>query len=123
MRSMGQARKEADLGPAALITIACCTIGAVVLWSAGIGQTLSSLAGGDRAIWSRALAFVGFIVFGDLVGTRISDVPRHNLRQTLQRAAVTAAGGFALAICARALIAGVSLLVPRAEVWSLANFL
>ena len=120
---MDQTREEANLGPAAVITIACCCAGAAVLWSLGIWETLSLLAAGDRTVWSKAIVFAGLIVFGDLVGTRISDVPRHNLRQTLQRAAVTAAGGFLLAVNARALIAGVSLLVPQVAVWSLANLL
>jgi hypothetical protein len=120
---MDRTRDEAGLGSAAVITIFCCCVGAAVFWSLGIRETLSLLAGGDRTVWSKVAAFAGFIVFGDVVGTRISDVPRHNLRQALQRAAVTAIGGLALAVSARALIAGVSLLVPQVAVWSLANLL
>ena len=123
MRRMDKARDEAVLSPAAVVTMICCTAACMVFWSFGIRQTLSLLIGRDPTVWSKALVFAGLIVFGDLVGTRISDVPRHTRRLILQRAAVTAVAGFVLAVNARALIAGVSLFVPKAGVWSLANVL
>ena len=120
---MSDMRDQAALTPRAMIIIAVCTLSAAVLWSFGIGGTVSLLTAGDRTVWSKAMAFAAFIVFGDMVGTRISDVPRHTLRQILERAAVTAAAGFVLALNARALIAGVTLLVPKVGLWSLGNLL
>jgi hypothetical protein len=120
---MSEGREEEVLGPAAWFSIACCTIACLVFWSFGIGPTLRLLVGLDATVWSKALAFTAFIVFGDLVGTRVSDVPRHNLRQTLERAAATAAAGLVLAMNARALIIGVNLFVPQAGTWSVVNAL
>ncbi len=116
-------RNESTLSPVAIITIVVCTIAALALWSLGIRQAVALLAGGDRTAWSKVVAFAGFIVFGDLVGTRISDAPRHTRWQTVERAVVTAIAGLILAINARALIAGVNLLLPQAGTWSLANLL
>lgn len=120
---MSDTRDSSAITPKAAIVIGICTLSAVTLWSFGIRETIALLAGGDATAWSKALAFAAFIVFGDLVGTKISDVPRHTLRQILERAVVTAAAGLILAINARALIAGVNLFVPKVGVWSLDNLL
>jgi hypothetical protein len=120
---MSEGREAEVIGPAAWVSIACCTVGCLAFWSFGISETLRLLVGLDGTVWSKALAFTAFIVFGDLVGTRISDVPRHNLRQTLARSAAAAAVGLVLAMNARALILGVNLFVPQAGTWSIVNAL
>lgn len=103
--------------------MAGCTLASLTLWSIGLRETLGLFLAGDRTAWLKALTFCGLIVLGDLVGTRISDVPRHSLRLTIQRAVIMAFAGFVLAVNARSLIAGVSTVVPKAGVWSLNNLL
>lgn len=120
---MDSVRNEETITPAAVTIIGVCTLAAATLWALGIRETVGLLLAGDRTVWLKTLTFAGLIVLGDVVGTKISDVPRHNLWQTLQRAAVTAVAGFVLALNARTLITGVSVLVPKVGVWSLSNLL
>jgi hypothetical protein len=103
--------------------IAASAVFATFLWAFGIKEVLQLFVHLDPVVWSKAFTFAALVTFGDQVGFRISDAPRHNLSQSLLRGVAVFVSGFLLGLNARAMIEGISYFVPKTGVWSFANLL
>ncbi len=112
---------EERLSKFACVGIPLFVATAIFFWSFGVKDIFLPVLSLDKGVWYRALVFALLVVFGDVVGTRLSDVPKHNVRQLLERAAVVFIAGLFLAVNAKALIEGIGLFIPKNGVWSFDN--